>query len=116
MTDSSIELTPAAAAHVSGYLGRHDHGALRLALRRMGCSGWAFEVTGIDHPAADDRTVESQGVKVAVAAEQWPLLQGTTIDFVAKGINRQFEFRNPRVTDECGCGESVRFESDPAIG
>jgi iron-sulfur cluster assembly protein len=33
-------------------------------------------------------------------------LDGTEMDFVKTGINEGFEFRNPNVKGECGCGES----------
>ena len=35
-----------------------------------------------------------------------PFLAGTRIDFARQGLNQNFEFDNPNVTDECGCGES----------
>jgi len=28
------------------------------------------------------------------------------MDFVKSGVNEGFEFRNPNVKGECGCGES----------
>jgi iron-sulfur cluster assembly accessory protein len=33
-------------------------------------------------------------------------LEGTEIDFISQGLNQQFQFKNPRVTGQCGCGES----------
>jgi iron-sulfur cluster assembly protein len=34
------------------------------------------------------------------------MLDGTRVDFVRKGLNESFQFENPRVQGECGCGES----------
>jgi len=34
------------------------------------------------------------------------MIDGSTVDYVRDGLNWAFEFRNPNVTDECGCGES----------
>ena len=33
-------------------------------------------------------------------------LDGTELDYVKEGLNEGFEFKNPNVKDECGCGES----------
>jgi len=35
-------------------------------------------------------------------------LNGITVDYVRKGLNEGFEFRNPNERDRCGCGESFR--------
>jgi iron-sulfur cluster assembly protein len=34
------------------------------------------------------------------------MLDGTRVDFVRQGLNESFQFENPRVRAECGCGES----------
>ena len=31
---------------------------------------------------------------------------GKLMDYVKKGLNEGFEFKNPNVAGECGCGES----------
>ncbi|HAW92287.1 TPA: iron-sulfur cluster assembly protein IscA, partial [Candidatus Azambacteria bacterium] len=31
---------------------------------------------------------------------------GTQLDFVKEGLNEGFQFKNPNVNGECGCGES----------
>jgi iron-sulfur cluster assembly protein len=41
-----------------------------------------------------------------VDRESLPLLDGTQVDYVRKGLNESFQFTNPNVKDECGCGES----------
>ena len=41
-------------------------------------------------------------------------VSGTEIDFVAKGLNQQFVFRNPRMAAECGCGESFTTDEQAA--
>ena len=56
------------------------------------------------HP--DDLVFEDQGVKVYVDPESFPVLDGTKVDFVRQGLNESFQFLNPNVKAECGCGES----------
>ena len=54
----------------------------------------------------NDVVFEDQGVKVVVDRESLPMLDGTQVDYVRKGLNESFQFTNPNVKDECGCGES----------
>jgi iron-sulfur cluster assembly accessory protein len=34
------------------------------------------------------------------------VVNGTLIDMVTEGVNRQLRFLNPNAKDHCGCGES----------
>ncbi len=45
-----------------------------------------------------------------IDAQALALVDGTEIDFVRQGLNRNFVFRNPNVAGECGCGESFSVE------
>jgi iron-sulfur cluster assembly protein len=104
----SIELTTAAAQRVQAMLGKRGYGlGLRLGTRKSGCSGFAYVVDYADEISANDKVFESHGVKVVVDAASLPVLEGMEIDYVRNNLlNEGFEFRNPNVTDTCGCGES----------
>lgn len=104
----SIELTTAAAQRVQVMLGKRGHGlGLRLGTRKSGCSGFAYVVDYADEISVNDKVFESHGVKVVVDAASLPALDGMEIDYVRSNLlNEGFEFRNPNVTDTCGCGES----------
>ena len=103
----SISLTSAAANRVRSFLGRRGKGVgLRLAVKKTGCSGFAYVVNYADEIGADDVVFEDQGVKVIVDRASLGLIDGTEVDFVKQGLNEAFRFRNPNVKGECGCGES----------
>lgn len=104
----AIQLTEAAAGRVRSMLDKRGHGlGLRLGTRKSGCSGLAYVVDYADDIGADDKVFESHGVKVVVDAHSLPALNGMEIDYVRGNLlNEGFEFRNPNVTDTCGCGES----------
>ena len=103
----AISLTPAAADRVRHFLAERGRGVgLRLAVRKTGCSGFAYVVNYADEIAADDVVFEQEGVNVIVDRESLALIDGTEIDFVKQGLNEAFKFRNPNVRGECGCGES----------
>ncbi len=102
----SIELTEQAAKRVKQFLGKEGGQALRLGVRKTGCSGWAYDVSIAREVSVEDCRFESNGVPIVVHPESLPFLQGSSIDFVTEGLNSTFKFENPNATDECGCGES----------
>lgn len=102
----SIQLTDNAAQRVKYFLEKESGMALRLGVRKTGCSGWAYEVSIASELDDNDQVFENRGVKIIVDNESLPYLQGSKIDFTVSGLNRTFQFENPNATDECGCGES----------
>ncbi len=102
----SITLTETARARVRHYLDKEGGDALRLGVRRTGCSGWAYTVDIAGTADADDVVFEDEGVRIVVARESLPLLDGMEVDYVTEGLNHTFRFENPNATDACGCGES----------
>ncbi len=102
----SIQLTDNAAQRVKLFLEKESGMALRLGVRKTGCSGWAYEVSIASELGNDDHVFEDKGVKIVIDQDSLPYLQGSKIDFTVSGLNRTFQFDNPNATDECGCGES----------
>jgi len=102
----SIELTENAAQRVKLFLEKENGLALRLGVRKTGCSGWAYEVSIASELDNDDQVFEDKGVKIVIDKDSLPFLKGSRIDFTTSGLNRTFQFDNPNATDECGCGES----------
>ena len=107
----AIHLTESARDRVSSFLERDGGVALRLGVRRTGCSGWAYVVDIVDEINTDDTVFKNREITIVVDQKSLPLVDGTRIDFVAEGLNRTFRFSNPNVTDECGCGESFSVTS-----
>ncbi len=104
----AITLTPEAAQHINAMLGKRGSGiGLRLGTKLSGCTGYSYVVDYADAVGADDLVFESHGVKVVVAAQSLPQLDGMELHFVRNNmLNQGFEFRNPNVADTCGCGAS----------
>ena len=106
----AITLTESAAERVKRYIASDGGQGLRVAVKRTGCSGWAYSVQLADTISDEDIVFENHGVRVVVSTESLSFVDGSEIDFVSTGLNRTFQFRNPNVTDECGCGESFTIE------
>ena len=102
-----ISLTQTAAEHVSGFLGDRGKGiGIRLAVKTTGCSGLMYVLEPVDEPQPEDLKFDSNGVNVFIDPKSLVYVDGTEMDYVKQGLNEGFEFRNPNVQGECGCGES----------
>jgi iron-sulfur cluster assembly protein len=102
-----ISLTEKAAAHIGSYLGSRGKGVgIRLSVKTTGCSGLMYVLEPVDDPAPEDQLFNSQGIDVFVDPKSLIYIDGTEMDYVKQGLNEGFEFRNPNVQAECGCGES----------
>ena len=103
----AITLTESAADHVKSYLDKRGKGiGLRLAVRTTGCSGMAYVLEFADEVAANDSVFEDRNIKVIIDEKSLVYLDGTELDYGKEGLNEGFQFKNPNVKDECGCGES----------
>lgn len=103
----SLQLTEAAASRIAHFMSMDENAiGFRVAIKKMGCSGWGYDVSIAHEVQADEVVLEDRGIPLIVPQEALDKIQGTTIDFEKQGINQIFVYRNPNATGECGCGES----------
>lgn len=106
----AITLTESAASRVKAFLENRGSGVgLRLGVKTTGCSGMAYVIEYADAVEEDDVIFEDRGVKVIVSPKSLVYLDGTELDYAKEGLNEGFQFNNPNVKDECGCGESFNI-------
>ena len=102
-----VSLTKNAAEHVNKYLEERGSGVgIRLAIKTTGCSGLMYVIEPVDEPQPEDIQFTRQGIDVYVDPKSMVYIDGTEMDYVKQGLNEGFEFKNPNVQGECGCGES----------
>lgn len=103
----AVSLSDNAAERVRRFMAaREGASALRLGIKKTGCSGFAYVLDYADEAHADDVEFEDHGVRILVNRDSLPLVDGTRVDYVREGLNQAFKFANPNAKDECGCGES----------
>ena len=103
----AISMTAAAAERVSSFLHNRGKGVgLRVGVKTTGCSGLAYVLEFVDELNDDDQVFEDHGLKLIVDGKSLVYIDGTQLDFVKEGLNEGFQFNNPNVNGECGCGES----------
>lgn len=103
----SISMTQAAEQHVVRHLTNRGRGeGIRLGVKTTGCSGLSYVLEFVDVEAPDDKVFECGAVKLFVDPKSLGYLDGTELDYVKEGLNAGFQFNNPNMKEECGCGES----------
>lgn len=103
----TIQLTEGAAKQIQRQLAKRGHGlGLRVGVKKVGCSGFAYTYDYADEVKPGDETFESFGTRVVVDRKNLDFLKGSTLDFVKEGLKQVYKFSNPNVDAMCGCGES----------
>lgn len=103
----AVTVTESAAKHIARTLESRGKGdGIRVGVRTSGCSGMAYVLEFVDAAEPEDVVFEEHGIKLFVDPKSLAYLDGTELDFVKEGLNEGFEFNNPNVAGECGCGES----------
>ena len=107
----AITLTQSAAQQIRTQLAKRGRGlGLRVGVKKVGCSGFAYTYDYADEVRPEDQLFESFGTKVVVDAKSLELLTGSTLDYVKEGLKQAFKFENPNVDATCGCGESFSIK------
>ena len=107
----TMTLTEKAALQIQRQLEKRGKGiALRIGIKKVGCTGLAHTFELADEIRPDEHSFESHGVRILVDPESLVVLDGSHIDFVTDGLKQSFKFDNPNVDNECGCGESFNVK------
>ncbi|NDR55237.1 HesB/IscA family protein [Aliiruegeria sabulilitoris] len=106
----AVTLTPRAAAQIIKLMDKDGHQGLRLGVKKGGCAGMEYTLEFSDSIDPNDEVVEQDGARVMIAPMAQMFLFGTEIDYEVSLLEAGFKFRNPNVTEACGCGESIKFD------
>ena len=100
-------MTEKAADHVKRQLDQRGKGiGIRVGVKTTGCSGMAYVLEFVDKANFEDVVYQYHGFQLLVDPKSLVYIDGTEMDFVKEGLNEGFEFNNPNIAGECGCGES----------
>ncbi|WP_312528096.1 iron-sulfur cluster assembly accessory protein [Paracoccus sp. (in: a-proteobacteria)] len=107
---SPVTITPAAERQIAKLMSGKSALGLRIGLKKGGCAGMEYTMELAQSPNPADEIVEQGDARVLIAPTAQMFLFGTEIDYESGLLESGFKFRNPNVTESCGCGESIRFE------
>ncbi len=79
---------------------------LRVAVTAGGCSGHSYGLYFDESNDPADHVTEAEGFNIYVDPNSYPLLNGSTVDFVDTLQGSGFKIDNPNAGDTCGCGSS----------
>ena len=104
----ALSLTPAAVEYVKQARAREgkDGQLLRIGVKAGGCSGYHYVMLFTTARRPGDLVLEYDGLTVVVDPRSLAILEGTTVDYQRGLLGSGVQFRNPRATKSCGCGDS----------
>ncbi|WP_394755823.1 HesB/IscA family protein [Rhodoferax sp.] len=113
----NITLTEAAAQQIRSQIAKHGRGlGLRVGVKSVGCSGFAYTYELADELRADEQRFDAHGATLLIAPQNLATLDGACLDFVTEGLKQSFQFDNPNVGNTCGCGESFSLKAGAGKG
>lgn len=107
---SPVTMTPAAIRQIKRLMEREGAAGLRIGVKKGGCAGMEYTMETAQEMREHEEVVEQDGARVIIAPMAQMFLFGTEIDYETGLIESAFRFRNPNVTEACGCGESIKFD------
>ena len=102
---AAMNISAGALEHLRELL-EQDKKMIRVGVKNRGCSGLAYHLEYVDKPNAFDEVVEQGGVKVLIDSKALFSIIGSEMDWMEDKLSARFVFRNPNITEQCGCGES----------
>ncbi len=108
-----VGLSPAAKSRLLAYMvTQGDCKAVRLSVKKTGCSGLSYVIDYVNAPYEHDIILPLDDCLVCIDKASYPYLKGMNIDYVKQGLSQKFVFKNPNQTGECGCGESFTVDEN----
>ncbi|KAK8220220.1 hypothetical protein IWZ01DRAFT_516900 [Phyllosticta capitalensis] len=103
---AAMTLSPRAVSALRELLDGPEPKLIKVGTKNKGCSGLAYHLEYVDKPGKFDDVVEQDGVKVLIDSKALIHILGSEMDWVEDKLSRRFVFKNPNITEQCGCGES----------
>ena len=104
-----VTITPAAETRIGALMQAKDAPAMRIGLKKGGCAGMEYFLELAEAPGPHEEVIEQGAARLIIAADAQMFLFGLVIDYEDGLMDSGFRFRNPNVSEACGCGESVSF-------
>ena len=108
----TITLTEAAAKQIRSQIAGRGKGlGLRIVVKNVGCSGFAYTYDIADDLRDGECVFEEHGASLVVDAKTLAFVDGARLDFATEGLKQAFKVENPNVDSTCGCGESFNLKA-----
>ena len=101
-----MNISASALFHLKELLDQPNPQMIRVGVKNRGCSGLAYHLEYVDKAGSFDEVVEQEGVKVLIDSKALFSIIGSEMDWQEDKLSARFVFKNPNITEQCGCGES----------
>lgn len=105
-TKLDLTVTENALHKIKDFCGKNGKKALRVGIKRGGCSGYSYVLELVDAPKAHDIVLEEKGATLFIDSASAEQLDGAEIDYIDSLQGAGFKIKNPQATKGCGCGNS----------
>lgn len=103
----AVLMSQTAIKHIANQIQARGKGVgIRVGVKTAGCSGLSYVLEFVDEAAQEDVAFNQGSFDLYIDPKSLVYLDGTELDFVKEGLNEGFQFNNPNMKSECGCGES----------
>ena len=79
---------------------------IRIRVEDSGCNGMAYAMEYCYKKEETDTVVRAGSKRLYIDSKSMIYLHGSNLHYRKKDFEEGYEFVNPNVTSECGCGES----------
>ncbi|MBU2993527.1 iron-sulfur cluster assembly accessory protein [Octadecabacter sp. 1_MG-2023] len=110
----AVTITDKAATQIAKLMAKDGTQGLRIGVKKGGCAGMEYTMEYVSDVDPLDEVVEQEGARVMIAPMAQMFLFGTEIDYEVSLLEAGFKFKNPNVSEACGCGESIKFDDSLA--
>lgn len=101
-----IKISYHAEKQIYKLIQKENKKGIKLGVKKSGCAGMKYYMEPIKIIRDTDISFISKKILILIHFQHILMLDGIEIDFVKKGINYIFQFKNEKIKNFCGCGES----------
>lgn len=102
-----IDVTPEARARIMEQATKANRQpTLIVDVAPAGCSGLQYKITWATDNKPEWLIYARNPVRIYATPQASTVLEGASLVLKQEGLNTGFDFENPNVKDQCGCGKS----------
>ena len=107
VSEPVMTFSEAAKTYLSKYIKQKSCKALRLSLKKTGCSGLSYVLDEVIETPEEHLLLSlADDCMIYIDLNWLSYLKGINVDYVKNGLDSKLVFNNPNQKGQCGCGES----------
>lgn len=105
-----ISMSQPAKEHLLQWIKKEQAMGIYLTMKQQGCSGWQYELVTVNEAPAGSVKQVFPEFTCFIQSKLINKIQGTEVDLEHLSLGqKKINFKNPKATAVCGCGESFQW-------